>query len=101
MCKHPVRRIVLEQVVSLSFPRFFSDSKSSPDPGDWMKACNLSLLLLVGERIRSDLSLGDPGMSSVETQCPEADGLGRGSCVVEPAQLWVQPCTRQPDPDLK
>ena len=76
MCKHPVRRIVLEQVVSLSFPRFFSDSKSSPDPGDWMKACNLSLLLLVGERIRSDLSLGDPGMSSVETQCPEADGLG-------------------------
>lgn len=39
---------------------YFSGSKSSPDPGDWMKACNLSLLLLVGDRIRSDLSLGDP-----------------------------------------
>lgn len=44
---------------------------------------------------------GDPGMSGMDAKCPEAGGLGKGSCVVEPAWLWVQPCTRQPYPDLK
>lgn len=39
--------------------------------------------------------------SRAGTESLEADGLGKGSCVAEPARLWVQPCTRQPEPDLE
>lgn len=60
------------------------------------------------ENFRSERGVGDPGMSGPGrgvggpgTGCRQARGLGKGSCVAEPAPLRVQPRTWQPYPDLQ
>lgn len=62
-------------------------------PSDWTKARSNSFL---PRRVSSDFSLGDPGMSDLEVQCPEVDGLGKGSCVVDPALGGCSPVPDSP-----
>lgn len=47
-------------------------------------------------RAPSGFSAGDPGKSSLEVRCPEVDGLGKGSCVVEPARGGCSPVPDSP-----
>lgn len=73
-------------IVLLSLFLFFSTQKMKcTAPSDFLP-----------RRVPSDFSVGDPGMSSLEVRCPEVDGLGKGSCVVEPAGGGCSPVPDSP-----